>query len=449
MRKKEQLDSPRHPILGPEHAIVEASRCINCFDAPCIDACPTSINIPQFISRIGSGDLLGSAQSILASNILGHSCATVCPVEVLCEGSCVYNKLEEPPIRIGDLQKYATEHFYTENLDENIASLKKDTPRQEVNVCAIGGGPASLAFAAYIVLNGGRATVYEAAEKAGGLNTYGVAPYKLSKKNSLDEVEMIEKLGVRILYNQKVGEGADPATLLKEHDAVFIGVGLAADKTAIDVPPNTTGITGALPLIAKLKNSGPDAVRDIKNALVIGGGNTALDVVQELALCGVPNVSLAYRKGEKEMSGYGHELRYALSFGVQFLQHHSPLNLETENGRVTGAVFRAGNHAAANADVATSEVTVPADLVVFATGQKRHPFVEWFPKLVLEDNGCVRADKFQKTNLDKIYAGGDCANGGKEVVNAVAEGREAAYNVLIGKKLKIYYGRFKNQLQRH
>ena len=329
--QQDKLDDARHPLLGSEHATVEANRCINCYDAPCINACPTQINIPQFIARIGSGDTLGAAQSILASNILGHSCATVCPVEVLCEGSCVYNKLEDPPIRIGDLQKYATEYFYTHNRKENLSTLAI-APKQAVRVAAIGGGPASLSFAAYIVLNGGQATVYEAAPQAGGLNTYGVAPYKLTYDQSLDEIAMIKELGVRIQTNTRIGENVTPQELLAKYDAVFLGTGLAEDRYPIPVN-GTAGVTGALPFIAQIKQRGAEATQGITNALVIGGGNTALDVVQELALCKVPQIAMAYRRGLADMSGYAHEFKYARSYGVRFYEHHTPVRINQDKGQ--------------------------------------------------------------------------------------------------------------------
>lgn len=427
---KEQLNDPRHPVLGAEHATVEANRCIYCYDAPCIKACPTSIDIPQFIARIGNGDLLGSAQSILASNILGYSCATVCPVEVLCEGACVYNKLEDPPIRIGDLQKFATEHFYSD--ERNIQSLQQAT-KQSVRVAAIGGGPASLSFAAYIVLNGGEATIYEKDDHPGGLNSYGVAPYKLSFSESLAEVELIKKLGAQIKTGVEIGKDLTVQSLLDDHDALFIGTGLGADKAPCPIP-EAKGISGALPLIAKLKQDDLSPIKGVQTAIILGGGNTALDVAQELALCRVPSVILCYRRGEKDMSGYSHELKYTKSYGVRFLEQHSPVEIHTKDGSFDRVTF----------DTPQGQIDLAGDLLVFATGQQRHPLKELFPKLKLSDDGIVNVNQQQKTNIAKVYAGGDCANGGKEVVNAVAEGRQAALDVLQSNNLNIYYGKFSN-----
>jgi len=426
---KKQLNEPRHPVLSSEHASVEANRCIYCYDAPCMHACPTSIDIPQFISRIGNGDLLGSAQSILASNILGYSCATVCPVEVLCEGACVYNKLEDPPIQIGNLQKFAMEHFYSD--EDHIQSLQEPV-KQSIRVAAIGGGPASLSFASYVVLNGGAATIYEKDDHPGGLNSYGVAPYKLAFNESLIEVDMIKKLGVQINTGVEIDENS-VKSLLNDYDALFIGTGLAIDKAPCPIP-EAERITGALPLIARLKQNDFSMLTNVESAIILGGGNTALDVAQELALCHVPSVILCYRRGDKDMSGYSHELKHAKSYSIRFLEHHNPVSVQAKDGVFDYITF----------DTPQEQVKLTADLLVFATGQQRHPLKKLFPQLKLTDDGIVVVSKHQKTNITKVYAGGDCSNGGKEVVNAVAEGRQAALDVLQSNNLKVYYGKFSN-----
>lgn len=434
----EALEKTRHPLLGKENAVVEASRCINCFDAPCIHACPTSINIPQFISRIANDDLEGSAQSILESNILGYSCATVCPVDVLCEGSCVYNNLEDPPIRIGDLQKYAMADFYEKDAqqrtDSLLSSLNGGEKKQDIKVAAIGGGPASLSFAAYIALNGGEADIFEKEKEAGGLNTYGVAPYKISYEESLKEVGLIKDIGVNIKTGVEVGKDISGAELLSKYDAVFIGSGLGQDSFALDIS-SMENVCGALPLIAALKQGSLDSIKGVKTALVIGGGNTALDIAQELALTGVEKVTMAYRRSEEDMSGYAHELKIARSLGVEFLSNHSPLKALAEQNnknRLSSVVF----------NTPTSEVSLDADLVIFATGQMKHPLQDIFSDLKLNENGTIAVTQDMSTNLDKVYAGGDSANNGKEVVNAVAEGRQAAYSALKNNNKEVYWGRF-------
>lgn len=432
------LEQTRHPLLGTENALVEASRCINCFDAPCIHACPTSIDIPQFISRIANGDLEGSAQSILASNILGYSCATVCPVEVLCEGSCVYNNLEDPPIRIGDLQKYALADFYEKDAQQQINSLNSlvqvaPAKKQDIKVAAIGAGPASLSFAAYIALNGGEADIFEKEPESGGLNTYGVAPYKISYEDSLKEVELIKRFGVKIKNGVEVGKDMSGEDLLNNYDAVFIGGGLGSDSFALELD-TMENVCGSLPLIAELKQGNSNRINGVKRALVIGGGNTALDVVQELALCGVKKVIMAYRRGEADMSGYAHELKIARSLGVEFMENHSPLQVIQAQGNnsVSAVTFKTPD----------GEVDIATDFVVFATGQTKHPLAKVFKDLKLNENGTVAVDKDMRTNVSKIYAGGDCVNNGKEVVNAVAEGRQAAYYALKSNNKEAYWGKF-------
>lgn len=434
----EALEKTRHPLLGKENAIVEASRCINCFDAPCIHACPTSINIPQFISRIAHDDLEGSAQSILESNILGYSCATVCPVEVLCEGSCVYNNLEDPPIRIGDLQKYAMADFYEKDAKQRNDSLSAgNRKKQDIKVAAIGAGPASLSFAAYIAMNGGEADIFEKEKAAGGLNTYGVAPYKISYDESLKEVELIQDLGVNIKTGMEVGKDISGEDLLSKYDAVFIGSGLGGDNFALDIKDldKIKNVCGSLPLIAALKQGDFSMTKGVNKALVIGGGNTALDVAQELALCGVAKVSMAYRRGEQDMSGYAHELKIARSLGVEFLPNHTPAAAQEDKStanKISAVVF----------NTPAGDTTIEADLIVFATGQSKHPLQEIFADLKLQDNGAVAVAKDMSTNVDKVYAGGDTANNGKEVVNAVAEGRQAAYAALKKNNKEVYWGRF-------
>lgn len=429
---KEGLTDPRHPVLGTEHAIVESNRCLYCYDAPCIKACPTNINIPQFITRIGNGDVLGSAEAILESNILGYSCSTVCPVEVLCEGSCVYNRLEDPPIKIGQLQQYAMDYFYGANLREHVERLNK-APQQKVSVAAVGSGPASLSFAAYIVLNGGRAVIYEKNLEPGGLNTYGVAPYKLTFANSLAETQFIKDLGVTIKTGIKVGDDITGDNLLTDHDAVFIGMGLGQDSFPCLIP-QATGISGSLPLIAQLKQDSLIALKDIRTAVVVGGGNTALDVVQELALCGVPNIHLFYRRTEEVMSGYKHELTQAKSLGVRLLVNHNPVKIHTSNGKVASITFATPE----------GEVNIPTDLLVFSTGQEKHPLKRLFTKIELDAQGLIKVNENFQTNIAKLYAGGDCVNGGKEVVDAVADGRQAAFHLLRSMNKDIYYGRFSN-----
>ncbi len=421
---EERTESRFHkkkPLLSENEAIVESSRCIRCYDAPCIRGCPTGINIPQFIKRIQDKNFLGSADTILQSNILGLSCSKVCPVEVLCEGACVYNNMNEPPVQIGKLQEYALQHFY------QSPNLKPPTKKTNRKVALIGAGPASLSCAAYLALSGVKTTIFEKNSLPGGLNSYGIAPYKLKLEESIKEVEFIQSLGVEILLNKEVGKSIAAAELQKEYDAIFIGVGLAEDSFLFDIQ-SSKNVFGALALIQKIKTEAN--LTKTNTALVIGGGNTALDIAQELAELEI-QVKLAYRKSKNEMSGYQHELKQALLKGVQFFGNHVPQTLIQEDNQTKGMKFQ----------TQSGEKEIFCDWLIFATGQKKHPLQKLFPEIDLNSNGNLVVNEHFETSIENIYAGGDCANGGKEVVNAVFEGKEAAFRMLRKWSLKIQYGK--------
>lgn len=423
--RTEQAFETTHPLLGESEAIGESGRCIYCFDAPCTKVCPTDINIPQFIKRIHDGNFEGSADTILQSNILGASCASVCPVEVLCVGDCVYNDMDQPPIPIGRLQQYAMDKFYQDpNLEVPEATEHK--------VALVGGGPASLACAAYLRLSGVQAVIFEKSEVAGGLNANGIAPYKWKLEDNLREVGFIQSLGVEIKTNCAVGQDVSPESLVNDFDAVFIGAGLGADQFVLDAN-GYKGVHGAIEVIEQIKLTKTSLLDGVKSAVVLGAGNTALDVVQELAGLNVPNVVLAYRRDRQAMSGYQHELAGALKGGVVFKENHNPKGLRAESGKVTGVEF----------STPEGDVVMDADLVIFATGQQKHPVQQWFSDVKVDEKGRIVVDDITKeTAQTNIYAGGDCVNGGKEVVNAVAEGRQAAFHILKKLNLEVKYGRF-------
>ena len=426
---KERTESSfaaKKPLMSKNEAIVESSRCIRCYDAPCIQGCPTSINIPQFIKRIEDKSFLGAADSILQSNILGLSCSKVCPVEVLCEGACVYNNMDEPPIQIGRLQEYALHHFYQN------PNLKKPDLSQDSKVALIGAGPASLSCAAYLALSGVKAVIFEKEELPGGLNSLGVAPYKLKLEESLKEVEFIQSLGVEIITNKTIGKDLSSEELRKEYSAIFIGAGLAEDNILLDAA-KLKNCFGAVEKIRQIKLQFSDEYKSSIKALVIGGGNTALDLVQELAELGV-KVTLAYRKTSSQMSGYKHELKQGLLKGINFLTGYSPKKVLSEQGVVSGVEF----------DTNKGVKQEQCDWLFFATGQHKQPLQEIFKGLELNSDGTVKVNEKFETSLTKIYAGGDCINGGKEVVNAVCDGREAAKNILKQLNKEVKYGRFIN-----
>ena len=415
--------SDKKPLLGEAAARAEADRCLYCTDAPCIKACPTEIDIPTFIKKIATGNITGSAKTIFDQNLLGYSCSRVCPVEVLCEGSCVYTAWQHKPISIGKLQRYATEHA-TKHLDAQLYAPKAKTTRK---VACIGAGPASLAFAGYLAIEGHSAVIFEKRATPGGLNATGVAPYKLHAEDALREVEWVRSLGVEIKTGIEIGKDVKGEKLLAEYDAVFVGVGLGGDSRLGVTAEDGPGVYGATAWIEEMKLQGTktNAVRG-KRVAIIGGGNTAIDVARECALLGAEEVVMIYRRGVEEMSGYAHELDGGRKEGVRFVTHAQPVAfLRAANGALTGVkvmTMKGGK------PTAGTERDIPCDIAALAIGQsKLRDIADELDGVALDARGCVVADpKTGVTGNPKVFSGGDCINGGKEVVNAVADGRNAA-----------------------
>ena len=314
-------------------ARLEAERCLYCADAPCTIACPTSIDVPGFIKRIASGNVRGSARLIFEQNILGYSCSRVCPVEVLCEGACVYTAWVDKPIAIGRLQRFATETA-TQDLHAPMHAVKAPTGKR---VACVGAGPASLAFAAYLALEGHHATIYEKRALPGGLNTTGVAPYKLHADVALREVDWVRSLGVEIKTGVEVGRDVTGAQLLAEYDAVFLGLGLG-DDTRLGVPGEEgPGVVGATAWIEAMKLAAREpaggARPELGRVVVVGGGNTAIDVARECAQLGAEDVVMVYRRGAADMSGYEHEMMGAKKDGVHLRLESQPVAVVRDAGQ--------------------------------------------------------------------------------------------------------------------
>lgn len=408
--------------LARDQAVVEANRCLFCADAPCIQACPTAIDIPQFIRKISTGNDKGSARTIFEANILGMSCARVCPVEVLCVGACVYNNLNAPPIQIGKLQRYATDRAFDEGW--RFFEAGADTGK---SVGLIGGGPASLAAAHELRRFGHRCTIYEKRSMVGGLNTTGVAPYKMRADRAVQEVEWILGIGgIEVKTSVAVGGDGGPSLdeLETRHDAVFVGVGLGADS-ALRVPgEELAGVFGAVEWIEQMK-LGRVSAGDAHRCVVVGGGNTAIDAVREAKGLGMPDVVMLYRGDETGMSGYEHEWHAAKAEGVRAFWRSLPIAFDQSGGGHVNSVMCVKLDERKQ-PIPGSEFVIEADLVLVAIGQSKLGDSLAALGGMQIDRGRMVVDPHGRTGRAKWYAGGDCANGGKEVVNAAAEGKAAA-----------------------
>jgi dihydropyrimidine dehydrogenase (NAD+) subunit PreT len=423
-RSESRLEDHK-PLYTPAEAKAEADRCLYCADAPCIKACPTSIDIPTFIKKIASENVRGSAKTIFEQNILGYSCARVCPVEVLCVGACVYNGWHRAPIAIGRLQRFATETA-TRAGEKPLFVAPAKTGKK---VALIGAGPASLACAAELALSGHHATIFEKRAVPGGLNTTGIAPYKLHAEDALHEVEWVASQGVEIRTGVEVGKDLKGPALLAEYDAVFVGVGLGADSTLGLPGEDGPGVFGATAWIEAMKLAKLEK-RDLGRVLVVGGGNTAIDMARECAQLGAKNVTMVYRRSAKEMSGYAHELESARKEGVELLFETTPVGFERDSSKKLIGVRVASTQG--GKPVAGTERILPCETVGVAIGQsKLRNIALELPGVALDAKGRVVADaRTGATGNKKVWSGGDCINGGKEVVNAVADGRNAARDMM-------------------
>ncbi|HUI71587.1 MAG TPA: NAD(P)-dependent oxidoreductase [Spirochaetia bacterium] len=428
-----------HPALDQRSAVTEANRCLNCFDAPCMSACPTHIDVPGFIKKIASGNLPGSARTILDSNVLGMSCSRVCPVEVLCEGACVMHRYNEKPIEIGRLQRHAMEDFFSRGA---LLPMAKDRRREKV--ACVGGGPASLSCAAELARQGYSVTVFDNRPFPGGLTTYGVAEYKLRPSDSLKEVEMIRSLGVEF-RRAEVGGDVPLDELEQEFSFVFLGVGLGAMQRLGIPGEDTPGVIDALHFIERYKTDPDFPIGSV--VAVFGGGNTALDAANAARRLGADDVHLFYRRTEAEMPAFPFEFDHSKVEGVQFHWLSQPVEILERDGRVVGVTFVRTRPGAPDATgrravepVQGSEFEFPCDMVIPALGQGRLLEMLRTTKGIQMDNGSIRVDRpTGQTANPKYFAGGDCVNGGREVVDAVADGKRAA--LAMARKLSTAEGR--------
>jgi dihydropyrimidine dehydrogenase (NAD+) subunit PreT len=418
-----------YPLMTDAEAMAESSRCLFCYDAPCINACPTHIDIPKFIKQINTKNVKGSAKTILSANLFGASCARVCPVEALCEGDCVMNDLHKKPIEIGRLQRYATDHLmgrgeHTKLFERGAANGKK--------VAVVGAGPAGLSCAGHLAQLGYQVTVYDARPKPGGLNTYAIAEYKMTMETALKEAEIVQGLGVTIKQGVQVGKDVTVEQLEKENDAVFLGVGLGKTTPLGIEGEALPGVIDALSFIEQVKTRNFDRVEVGRRVVVIGAGNTAVDATTQAKRLGAEKVMMVYRRGADEMPAYDYEFSLAKQDGIEFLWFTAPKRV-VGNGRVEKlecVKTKAKERGTPPEVVPGSEFFVECDMVIKALGQAKQTDLLGAFKVKLDPKGRVVVDPAtNQTSQPKIFAGGDCVNGGKEVVNAVADGKRAAAGI--------------------
>jgi glutamate synthase (NADPH/NADH) small chain len=411
--------------------LVEANRCIFCYDAPCTKSCPTGINVPKFIKQITTDNIKGSAHTIFVSNIFGGGCSRVCPVEKLCEGACVYNLLHEEPIAIAKLQRYATEDAIEEKwkIFERKPSIGK-------KVAVVGAGPAGLSCAHVLSREGIDVTVYEKESKGGGLMTYGIAAYKVTPEFCHDEVDFITSLGgIEIKYNHELGKNILLEQLQQQYDAVFlsIGVGLA---NQLNIPcEDLEGVTDAIDFIYHLRDKGYPNVAVGDKVVVIGMGMTAIDAATQAKRLGAKEVTMVYRRTEAEKACTQKELDIARLDGCKIVWLAAPKEIIGSDGKLTALVCDVMKLGApdfsgrATPEPTGETITLEADMIIKATGQK--PFEDLVNGYEIENRkGKIVLKENHSTNLSKVFAGGDCVNGGKEVVDAVQAGKEAAASIL-------------------
>jgi dihydropyrimidine dehydrogenase (NAD+) subunit PreT len=424
----------QHPPLSSQEALVESNRCLFCYDAPCTHACPTHIDIPRFIKKISTDNLTGSARTILEANLLGATCARVCPVQELCEGACVLGS-EHKPIMIGRLQRYAMD--YVAGRD----AVVKKSPLTGRTVAVIGSGPAGLSCAGELARRGHSVTIFEKRPLAGGLSTYGIIALREPMAASLEEVRMIERMGVRIEHDSELGRNISIDELKKRFDAIFLGPGLGA--TQLMGIPGEDLIVDGLEYIEQSKLH-PAAMTIGRNVVVIGAGNTAIDCATIAKRLGADAVSMIYRRSEQEMSAYPHEYEFVKTEGVGFRFLTQPVRVLSDGGRVTGLAcvhMELGAPDGSGRRIAQpvgngGEFVIPADQIVKAVGQQK-PSLAQALKLDVE-RGFIRVNADLETSLAGVFAGGDCirAKNSASTVMAVQDGKlaAAAIHSRLGKK---------------
>jgi glutamate synthase (NADPH/NADH) small chain len=427
----ENFSDIRPPFDNKEATLVEANRCLFCYDAPCTKSCPTGINVPKFIKQITTDNIKGSAHTIFVSNIFGGGCSRVCPVEKLCEGSCVYNLLHEEPIAIAKLQRYATEKAIEQKW--KLFERKSSTGKR---VAIVGAGPAGLCCAHVLSREGIEVTVFEKEKKGGGIMTYGIAAYKVTPQFCQDEVDFITSLGgIDIKYDYSLGEDIALAELQKDYDAVYLGIGVGL-ANQLNIPgEELEGVEDAISFIYDIRSKGYPNVRVGDRVAVIGMGMTAIDAATQSKRLGAKEVTLVYRRSEAEKNCTQVELDIAKLDGCRIQWLASPVAISGVDGKVTALIcdvmkLGAPDHTGKPSPVRTGEtITLPVDMVIKATGQS--PYKQLVDENGLENlKGKILINENCETNIRGVFAGGDAVNGGKEVVDAVQAGKDGAAAII-------------------
>jgi glutamate synthase (NADPH/NADH) small chain len=412
-----------HPPLDHHEAIVEADRCYFCFDAPCMHACPTSIDIPLFIREISTDNPLGAAETIFEQNILGGMCARVCPTEQLCEEACVRMEAEGKPVRIGQLQRYATDAA----MESEAQFFTRAAPTGK-RIAVVGAGPAGLACAHRLAVHGHEVVIYDGRPKPGGLNEYGIATYKTPGGFAQAEVDYVTAIGgITIETGKLLGEHFSLDDLAAKFDAVFLGLGLGGVNALRAAGEAAEGVENAVDFIAELRQAADLAALPIgRRVVVIGGGMTAIDAAVQSRLLGADEVTMVYRRGKAQLSASEYEQDLAASRGVTIRHWMAPVRVLAEGGRVVGLELERTAMVDGALRGTGERVLIPCDQVFKAIGQTLATDGEGLSLA----GGKIEVDAEGRTSMPGVWAGGDCATGGDDLtVTAVAQGRDAAESI--------------------
>ncbi len=420
--------SDHHPLLSRHEAMVEADRCYFCYDAPCMTACPTSIDVPMFIRQISADNAKGSAKTIFEQNILGGMCARVCPTETLCEQACVREVAEGKPVKIGQLQRYATDYLMRES-DEHPFSRAAPTGKR---IAVVGGGPAGLSCAHRLAMHGHDVTVFDAREKAGGLSEYGIAAYKSVDDFAQKELQFILDIGgISVQTGKKLGTDIHLSDMASDYDAVFLGIGLAnVNALGLD-GEDADGCEDAVEYIANLRQASDLSTIPVgRRVVVIGGGMTAIDVAAQAKLLGAEEVTIAYRRGKDGMNASEYEQELAQTHGVTIRHWLQPKALVLDDaGAIAGIELEYTSQSNGSLSGTGETVTLAADQVFKAIGQQFDDGPLANSGLNL-DRGRIQTDDNRKTNLGNVWAGGDCVRSGEDLtVVSVEDGKIAAESI--------------------